>query len=163
MVTRIANVNEELRRFSFLSHLDEQELAQIADLCHQHSFAVGETCQVEGQVPERVNLILKGRVGAVIRIPNLISSTNNEIVMDSLPAGEAFGWTALIRQTPWSSLKVLEPTEVLYLNVDELLNLCENNHHIGYILMRNLAALITSRLRRNRMSTLNAIVAIKGI
>ncbi len=155
-------IHETLRSNNLLFGLNQEELAQVANLGKQRSISVGEICQTEGQSTNQVQLILKGRVGTVVRIPN-ITYSSNEIILDTLTEGDAFGWSSLIKGSPWSTLKALEPTVVLYINADELLNLCESNNHIGYILMKNLAALISSRLRRNRMSMLNALVAIKGV
>ena len=84
-------------------------------------------------------------------------------MIDTLSPGELFGWPALIKGTPWSTLKVIDQTEVFYIDADDLISLCESDYHLGYILMKNLAALISSRLRRNRMSILNCIVAMKGV
>ena len=154
--------NEVMRKIPFLRGLDETELAQVADLCAERPYAVGEICQVEGQSANQVFFIIEGRVGAVLRIPN-ITYCSSEIILDTLREGDVFGWSSLMRGTPWSTLKVLEPTKVMAVKADALLNLCENNSRIGYVLMKNLASVIASRLRRNRMSTLNALVAIKGI
>ncbi len=153
--------NEILKKVSLFKGLDDGELIHINSLCNKRSYTVGELCQTEGQAVNRINIILEGRVGAVIHIPNMTYSSN-EIILDTLHSGDVFGWSALIKGTPWSNLRVLVPTEVLYINADELINLCENNTRIGFITMKNLAALIASRLRRNRMTTLNTIVAIKG-
>ncbi|MCR4393445.1 MAG: cyclic nucleotide-binding domain-containing protein, partial [Dehalococcoidales bacterium] len=109
----------------------------------------------------RVNMILKGRVGAVVRIPN-VTYLSSEIILDTLHEGDVFGWSCLIQDRPWSTLRVIDPTEVLTVDGSALLNLFEENPRIGYIVMRHLAGLIASRLRRNRMSMLNAIVAIRG-
>ncbi len=155
-------IQETLKSNHLLYGLSDSELTQVASLGKERSYAVGEICQTEGQSDNRVNLILKGRVGTAIRIAN-VTYGGNEIILDTLTTGDAFGWSSLIKGTPWSTLKVLEPTDVLYINASELLDLCESNTRIGYILMKNLAALISSRLRRNRMSMLNALVAIKGV
>ena len=152
--------NEVLEKISFLNRLNDKELAQVAGLCTKHSYAFGETCQSEGQPTNRINLIIKGKVGIVNRFSSANSS--GEIITDIFRDGEVFGWSAFLHGTPWSTLKALEPTEVLQINVNELVNLCETNHDIGYYLMRNLASLISTRFRRNRMSLLNAIVSIKG-
>lgn len=141
--------------------MDEGELAQIALICGEQTYGIGELCQKEGQPSSRVNFILEGRAGTVIRIPN-VTYCSSEIILDTLHDGDMFGWSALIKGTPWSTLRVLEPTRILYIEAEDLVNLCEKNNHLGYILMKNLASLIASRLRRNRMSTLNAIIAIKG-
>jgi CRP-like cAMP-binding protein len=77
--------------------------------------------------------------------------------------GDVFGWSSLIKgTTSWPALRALEPVGALYVNAEDLLNLCERNSRIGHIIMRNLSSLIASRLKRNRMSMLNAIAAIKG-
>jgi CRP/FNR family transcriptional regulator len=157
----VANRTEAIRRIGFFQGLTEEEITQVTDLCKEHSYKVGELCQTEGQRSEQVHFILKGRVGTVIHIPN-VTYISNEIILDTLHDGDAFGWSSLIRGTPWSTLRVLEPTDVLSVNSADLIGLCEKNSHIGYVLMRNLSALIASRLRRNRMSILNAIVAIRG-
>jgi CRP/FNR family transcriptional regulator, cyclic AMP receptor protein len=158
----VQNKGEAIKSIHLFRGLDQAELTQVANLCTERSYGVGELCQTEGQSENRVHLILRGRVGSVLRIPN-ITYCSGEIILDTLHADDVFGWSSLIKDKPWSTLRVIEPLEVLYVNTDDLLKLCENNSHIGYVLMRNLASLVASRLRRNRVSILNAIVAIKGV
>ena len=153
---------ESLRKIRFFRGLNDAELSELGNLCQNRSFAVGEICQIEGQNPQRIHFIISGRVGAVLRIPNYPHSSS-EILIDTLSPGELFGWSALIRGSPWSTLKVMDQTEVFYIDADDLISLCESDYHLGYILMKNLAALISARLRRNRMSILNCIVAMKGV
>jgi CRP-like cAMP-binding protein len=157
----IANRTEATRRIGFFQGLDESEIALVTDICKERSYGVGELCQIEGQPANQVHFILSGRVGTVVHIPN-VTYISSEIILDTLHDGDAFGWSSLIQGTPWSTLRVLEPTDALYVNSNDLIKLCEKNSHIGYILMRNLSSLIASRLRRNRTSILNAIVAIRG-
>ncbi len=159
MVTQ--TVSEVLKHYSFFRGLDDEELEQVSDISHRRSLTVGEICQTEGQASDYINVIAEGRVGTVVRIPN-ITYNSAEIVLDTLRPGELLGWSALIRGTPWSTLRVLEPTEIIQIEAQTLLDLCERYPHIGFIVMKNLSSLIASRLRRNRISTLNTIVAIKG-
>jgi CRP/FNR family transcriptional regulator, cyclic AMP receptor protein len=154
-------VTQSLKHFSFFKGLEDAELEQIAGLSGKRSYATGELCQIEGESANCIHIITEGRVGTLVRIPN-VTYCSSEIILDTLHAGDLFGWSALIRGSPWSTLRVLEPTEVIYINADDLLGLCENYPRIGYILMKNLACLVASRLRKNRVSTLRAIVAIKG-
>jgi CRP-like cAMP-binding protein len=116
---------------------------------------------VEGQVPHEVNFITRGKLGVEFRIPN-IAYGPKEIILDTLGIGDVFGWSGLLKENPWSTLKAIEPTDVIYVSVDDLLKLFNDNNHIGLIVIKNLAGIITSGLRRTRQATLNAIVAIKG-
>ncbi len=150
---------EILDKMAFLNGLNREELAQVASLCTKYSYAEGEICQTEGQASDRVDLIVRGKVGVVNRIPNVYSGS--EIITDIFRDGEVFGWSALLHGTPWSTLKAVEPTDVLYIKVRDLVSLCETKPYIGYILMRNLASLISSRYRRSRMKLMNAIAGLK--
>ena len=153
--------NEILKKISLFRGLNEDELEEIAKLCSVRAYEVGELCQSEGQMADQVRFIHKGKLGVEFHIPNIAYGCK-DIVLDTLGIGDIFGWSALLKGTPWSSLRAIEPTEAIYINATDLLNLCNSNSRIGYMVMKNLATIITSRLRRNRMATLNAIVAIKG-
>ena len=152
---------EEMRVVQLFRGMSDAEIAEIAALCKEKTYAIGDFAQKEGDNTSLVHFILKGRVGTVVRIPN-INYTSSEIMLDTLTAGDSFGWSSLIKGTPWSTLKAIEPTVVMFASAEDLMKLSEKNNHIGFLLMKNLASLISSRLRRNRMSTLNALVAIKG-
>jgi CRP-like cAMP-binding protein len=157
----VANDIEALKTVRFFNGLSEEELGNIAELCKKDFFEPGQLCQKEGSPDCRVSFIVKGTAGVEFRLPNTAAG-NKEIILYTLREGEAFGWTSLISALPWSSLRALEPTEVLYIDSEELLRLCESNTQIGYVLMRNLSALIASRFRRTRIQTLNTLVSIKG-
>ena len=153
--------NEILKKISLFRGLNEDELEEIAKFCSVRAYEVGELCQSEGQMADQVHFIHKGKLGVEFHIPNIAYGCK-DIVLDTLGSGDIFGWSALLKGTPWSTLRAIEPTEAIYINATDLLNLCNSNNRIGYMVMKNLATIITSRLRRNRMATLNAIVAIKG-
>lgn len=134
-------------------------LERIAALCKKQSLEVKESYLEDYKSDKIVHLILEGKIVAVVHIPNL--TVKNEIVMDVLRDGDVYGWPFLLKSTPMLNLRVLEPTKLLNLNAQDLLDLCEADHHIGYFVMRNLSNLIASKLRRQRILMLNAIVAIK--
>ncbi len=146
----------------FFYGLTDQELTEAAQICRETSFSEGQVCQSEGQAASRIHLILKGRVGSVNPIRNALPP-GSEMVLEVFRAGDIFGWSSLIKgTTSWPAIRALEPVAALYIEANDLLNLCEQNSHVGFVVMRNLSSIIASRLRRYRMSMLNAIVAIKG-
>lgn len=152
---------ETLKKIGLFRGLTEEELDEVAKFCAVRNFETGELCQFEGQMADQVHFIHKGRLGVEFHIPNIAYGCK-DIVLDTLGIGDIFGWSALLKGTPWSTLRAIETTEAIYITAVDLLKLCSDNNHIGYLVMKNLATIITSRLRRNRMATLNAIVAIKG-
>jgi CRP-like cAMP-binding protein len=152
--------HDTLKSMHFLRGLNDEEIAKISGMCREATFEVGELCQKEGEPVKRVNFIVKGKIGVEFHIPG-IAYENKDLILYTLGEGGVFGWSALIEGVPWSTMRVLEPTTVWWVDAAALLDLCETDTHIGYIIMRNLSALIASRLKRNRMATLNAIAAIR--
>lgn len=153
--------HEVLKKINFFRGLNDQELSEISALCEEDFFTTGEICQKEGEPVSRIYFIVNGKVGVEFHM-NSIAYGNKDIIMYTLNDGDVIGWSALIEGVPWSTSRAINPTEVLYLNADDLKQLCARNTHIGYILMKQLASLIASRLRRSRMTMLNSIVAIKS-
>ena len=157
----VATDTEVLKTIRFFNGLSEEELDLVAYICKKDTFEPGVLCQKEGVPDSRVNCIVKGQAGVEFHLNN-VAFGSKDIVLYTLKEGDVFGWTSLINSAPWSSLRALEPVEVMYVDSEELLHLCETNTHIGYVLMKNLASLIASRFRRQRMATLNTLVSIRG-
>ena len=74
-----------------------------------------------------------------------------EVKVHTIMEGEVFGWSALIEPyTYTSTAKCVEKVEEVYIKGSDLLNLFQQNLHIGYVVMRNLNAIISSRLTEDR-------------
>jgi CRP/FNR family cyclic AMP-dependent transcriptional regulator len=157
----VANRTEAIKTIHFFQGLTDPEIDQIAAICKEQSLGVGETIQEEGKTDNQVHLILAGKIARIAHIPN-VTSLKSEIILDVLHDGDVYGWSCLLKGSSTATLRVIDPTKILNLSATALLDLCEKEHHIGFIVMRNLSTLIASKLKRNRMSILNAIVAIRG-
>jgi len=153
---------DAIKATPFFDGLTDQELVEVSKICGETSFSEGQICQGEGQAASRIHLILKGKVGSVNPIRNALPP-GSEMILEVLRANDIFGWSSLIKgTTSWPAIRALEPVTALYIEAMDLLNIWEKNSRIGYVMMRNLSSIIASRLRRYRMSMLNAVVAIKG-
>jgi CRP-like cAMP-binding protein len=157
----VENKTDAIKKIHFFRGLTDPELDQIAAMCKQQSLEAGEIYVKEGKPDNDFHLLLTGKMAAVVHIPNVIS-LKSEIILEVLHDGDVFGWSCLVSSPPTATLRVLDPTELLNVSAPDLLELCEKENHIGFIVMRNLSTLITYKLKRNRMSILNAIVAMKG-
>lgn len=153
---------DAIKTIRLFNGLTDQELNEIAEICGEDSFSEGQICQAEGEAVSRIHLILKGRLGSVNPIRNTFPP-GCEMILEVFRAGDIFGWSSLVRgTTSWPAIRALEPVTTLYIEASDLSNLCEQNSRIGYVIMSNLSSVIASRLRRYRMSMLNAVAEIKG-
>ena len=157
MVTQVSA--RALKKVNLFRGLAEKELAQVAGLCREHSHKAGELCVVQGQETEFIHIIKKGKVGIESQVPD-VPHGRKEIILATLTDGEVFSWSALMNKKLTASVRAIEPTDVLDINADELIALCEENNHIGYIVMKNLSQIISSRLSRHRLALMNALCCI---
>ena len=149
---------EVLKGVNLFNGLTEKDLGEIAKLCHEYSLEAGELCVVEGEKTDYVHFVKKGKVAVELEVANL--PYGGKVIVDTLGEGEVFAWSALVAGILTASVRAVEPTEVLYMNAAELLALCDKKNNIGYVIMKNLTSVISSRLTDSRLQLLNAIATI---
>ena len=148
-----------LKKVSLFTGLTESELAEIAKLCQEKSYQAGECCLTIGEKTEAVHFVQKGRVGVETQIPDAPTG-RKDVILAALGPGEVFSWSALMGKIPTASVRAIESAKVISIDADTLIALCESNSRIGYVVMKNLASIISSRLKRHRLALLSAVSGI---
>jgi CRP-like cAMP-binding protein len=136
---------EILQRISLFSGLSQTELAGIAKLCRKQTYTSGSVIFTIGGWATDVYLLESGKVD--IQIEFKIYDYEIMTTVYTVGRGEIFGWSALVpphRLT--ASARCEGKTEVIMINGKELIEFLEKDRDIGYQVMRNLSALISSRL-----------------
>jgi CRP/FNR family cyclic AMP-dependent transcriptional regulator len=73
------------------------------------------------------------------------------MTIEEVQPGRIFGWSSLVKQRRFTaSARALEPATVVTIDADELNSLFDLNPHVGFVVMKQLAEVIASRLRRTR-------------
>lgn len=137
--------SEILKSFSLFSGLSETELGGIAKLCRERTYEGGSVIFTIGGSATDVYLLKTGKVD--IQIEFKIYDYEIITTVYTVGKGEIFGWSALVpphRLT--ASARCEGKTDVMMINGKELSECLEKDSRIGYAVMRNLSALISSRL-----------------
>ncbi len=140
--------SQTLKVFGLFNGLDDSELAKIAEFCHERKRKAGTTCFIQGEKATDVHLCRSGKVDIIIQ---LYEPWGMEVKVHATMEGEVFGWSALIEpHTYTSSAKCAGRVEEVYIKGADLPDLFGQNPHMGYLVMRNLSAIISSRLTQDR-------------
>ncbi len=132
---------------NFFSGLTAGELRQISELCTIVKFKKGVTIFKRGESAEQFYIVRSGKVHLRVPISILLAST--EIVVDVVIPGNVFGWSALVEPYQFTlSAYCDEESEIIQIGGKELLSCCARKHHVGLVLMGNLAKVIGSRMDR---------------
>ena len=135
-----------LRDIELFSNLRDEELEDIAHLCKERSYHLGEIIAVQGEMGTEILIVTKGYVEVLVNDPKDLDSIR---VVANLGVGQIIGEMGLVDHGKRSATvrAIEEPTIVQVLIYEDLKKLCEINTRIGYIIMKNLAADISFKLR----------------
>ena len=125
--------------------LSAATLDAIAALCRSHDYEEGESVYRFGDDALDVYVLVNGRVRFSLGVGNRPGEGHSVFTSRMV-----IGWAALVTDQPRriATAACLEPTRLLAISGNELLDVLEANPSDGFIVMKRLAAMIT----RNFMS-----------
>lgn len=138
-----------LRGVDLFEGLTDQELERVTNICTERLFNPGEMITKEGAEGNELFIITDGFVEIVLGERSAISAR----VVVSLGPGQIIGEMALVDQGPRSASvrATSKPTVVQVIQRADLEALFQEETRIGYIIMRNLAADLSFKMRHRNL------------
>lgn len=129
--------------------LTDQELDQVAAICVERRYKPGELITQEGAQGAELFIITEGFVEILLGERPTASAR----VVVSLGPGQIIGEMALVDQGPRSASvrATSQPTVVQAIDRADLDALCQKETRIGYVIMRNLAADLSFKMRHRNL------------
>ncbi len=139
-----------LKRVQLFANLSSEELTLLTEICVPSQAKPQELIIEQNTMGTGMYIVAAGSVEVFIRG---LESARSLVV---LGRGQVIGEMALIDQGYRSaSVKATAEGATLYLiERDKFYQLCEQNNHIGFIVMRNLAIDIAFKLRHRNLAQL---------
>jgi CRP-like cAMP-binding protein len=135
---------QELKTYKLFHGLNDNELKRIAPLCQERSLNKGTVCFQQGTPASELHLCRNGKVNIVVQH---FEAPTIYVKIHTAVEGEVFGWSALVEPYQYTASAICaEKTEEIYLRNADLLKLFDQVPRIGYVFMKNLAALVSSRV-----------------
>ncbi len=142
---------QDLKKFDLFAGLDEMELAQVARLCTRRSCESASELFSPG-VPAGDIFLLEDKNDAV-QIELAAGERGPRTVIHTLQRGEAFGWAALVPpHQRTATARCVERASLICLRGQDLRDLLEKNQRMGYVVMKNLNAILSTRLSHTTMA-----------
>jgi CRP/FNR family transcriptional regulator, cyclic AMP receptor protein len=130
----------------------EPRYLQLAVGCASNvRFNAGEFVFQEGQEANTFYLIREGRVALEVVFPG-----RGAVTIQTLEGGEMLGWSWLIPPYSWRfDARAVETTRAIALDGKCLRGKCEEDHELGYELVKQVASSLGQRLDATRMRLLD--------
>ncbi len=139
----VADPTEIVSRTAFFSELNDGQLTRVAGICRPEAYAGDSPIYELGEPAEDFYILIDGMVRFSLGFGAMRTSAG-EIIR----CGEVFGWAALLNsgKRRLATAYCLSRSSVLAIKGDALLGLMDQDHTMGYKLMRQLNTLISSKL-----------------
>lgn len=140
-----------LAEHPFLKDLDPHHITFITGCASDIQFQEGQYIFREGEEADYFYIIRSGKVAIELFAPE-----RGSITIQTIGDGDVVGWSWLIPPHRWRfDARAVEPTVAIALDGRCLRFKCEEDHDLGYELLKRFARVITSRLEATRLQLLD--------
>jgi CRP-like cAMP-binding protein len=144
-MVNIVGLEDTLAHHPFAQGMSENVLDTIVGCCSNAVYHPGDYIFREGEPAD--NLIRHGLVALEIHVPQ-----GPPIVVETLEAGEIFGWSWLLPPYRWSNdARASEQVRLLKLDGACLRGKMENDHSLGFEIYKRFLPIMARRLSSDRM------------
>jgi CRP-like cAMP-binding protein len=145
-------IKAALQTIPWFQELNPAHFEQLCEITSLRLVEPGEELFREGDKEDYLYIVIEGRIAVEIFIPG-----RGRMRIYTAEPMDVVGWssaTPVVRQRTASARAVL-PSRLAVLEAQKMRQLCEENHDLGYVVMRRLANVIASRLLVTRLQLLD--------
>lgn len=145
-------IRAALQTIPWFQELKPEHFDLLCGIASLREVEPGEILFREGDKEDYLYIVLEGRVAIEIFVPG-----RGRMRIYTAEPMEIFGWssaTPVVRQRTASARAVL-PSRLAVLEAVKLRQMSEEDHDLGYVVMRRLANVIASRLLVTRLQLLD--------
>jgi CRP-like cAMP-binding protein len=135
----------------FLKGLDQDHVRLLVGCASNKVFNPGEFLSQEGEDADLFYFIREGKV-----VVEIYSPEHGPITIQTLDGGEILGWSWLVPPYRWRfDARAVETTRAIVMDGKCLRQKCENDHSLGYEMMKRFAEIIADRVEATRLQLLD--------
>jgi len=135
----------------FFQGLEERHIAFVAGCARNVRFDEGQVIFREGEAANEFYLIREGLVSVEANVPH-----KGPMTVQTVSVGEMLGWSWLIPPHNWRfQARTQTATRALAFDGNCLRTKCEEDHDLGYELLKRFSHVLTERLEATRVQLLD--------
>ncbi len=135
---------EVLRRYSIFGDLSDDQLKNIAMISNEKQYKAGEWIIHEDEQADALYIVVSGQVNIYV---NIDPTGKKRSDVTTISDGSLLGWAALITDTRTASAEARNEATLVAIDGENLKELLDSDHTLGYKIMRQLACNIYEHLR----------------
>jgi CRP/FNR family transcriptional regulator, cyclic AMP receptor protein len=145
------DVRKMLASLELTEGMPDSAIDQLAAIAQLNAYPAGRVLFYESDRHDHLHVLCDGLVTMEMRVPG-----HGIQKILTLGRGELLAWSALLSDgVMTTSAIVTEDTTLIELPTERLKTLCEQNHELGYYVMRQVAISLARRLVATRLQLLD--------
>ncbi len=143
---------KELQKIPWFQELEKKHLEKVASITALRHVRKDEVLFREGDKEDNLYMVIHGRVALEIFVPY-----RGKIRIYTVEPQDIFGWssvTPVVHQRTAGATAVMDGL-IACTDSEKLRQACEEDHDLGYLVMRRLANVVASRLLVTRLQLLD--------
>ncbi len=140
-----------LAEHPFFQGMENRHLELLVGCASNVRFEAGQYLFRQGEAANHFYLIRHGKVAIEIH-----AQERGAIILQTIGEGEVVGWSWLVSPHRWMfDARAVELTRAVALGGECLRRKCDEDHDLGYALLKRFAGVITERLESVRLQLIN--------
>lgn len=143
---------DDLKRIEFFADLTDEELILVQGICREENYSAGAYIFTEDANADNLYILKKGKVSIDIKV----AGDKYLSVYTVSRFAEPFGWSAIVEPYRFTAAarSVVDST-IFAVDRKRLMELIERDYHLGFLIMRRVAKIISERIRETRLQLLH--------
>ncbi|MDP3184232.1 MAG: Crp/Fnr family transcriptional regulator [Anaerolineales bacterium] len=151
-MTTQSEIISELEKIPWFRELKPEHFQRMAAIATLRRVKAGETLFYEGDKEDYLYIVMEGRVALEMFVPH-----RGKMRFYTAEEMDVIGWssvTPVVHQRTAGAIAVMDG-RVVALDADKLRQICDEEHDLGYLVMRRLANIIAGRLMVTRLQLID--------
>ena len=143
---KVESLEKAVAAHPFLLGVSEHHLRLLADAAMQTHFERNQIIFHEGEQANRFYLIQHGHVILESKL-----ESGESVMIDTIGSGDLLGWSWLFPPYLWQfTARAVEPSAAIFFYGTVLREYCEQDHSLGFELLKRMSEVMTRRLQHAR-------------
>lgn len=144
-------VRDELLKLDLTEGMPSTAVDQLTQIAQLKTYPAGRVLFYESEHHSNIHILCNGLVTMEMRVPG-----HGARKILTLGRGELLAWSALLADGLMTTSAIAtEETKVIEFLTEDLKSLCEQNHELGYYVMKQVAVSLARRLLATRLQLLD--------
>ncbi len=143
-----AGIRPTLQSIPWLMDLSQDQLRKLEKISGFRFLEVGETLHKEGEKENLFYIVSEGSLGIEIHVPG-----HGQVLLYNAEPLDLVGWDSMtpVARHRITTIKAQKKSSLIYFDGGALIELCDDDHELGYVIMRRLTNVIATQMLTMRL------------